>query len=394
MDLINRDDIRPGLRVKIVFSFAILVMIFLSGCAWQDSQSESEKSEAEENFPKIASWLAKKDEIISGKHSYDLVMTAWFMPEEAEKIKEVNPGAKILAGLSVNWVWDNPGWMTFLATAANYGKREPVEITEEMYLHKPNGERCAFGWASDKWGQEEIYAMDPRNEDWVELITYFYKNALEQASHDGIIVDMVTEKQWWCPGAISNEEWLEATKNIFSKIEKLNTKNKLVIFNAGKDLSDIDEFGEYFDGYLMENFMGDEMKTTFDDGLAAANSKYIVIYGVDTDDTGRKDLKKMRLGLTLSLLNDNTYFTYDFGPRDHGQDWWFPEYDVNLGKPLGKYYKKDNAYWRDFENGVVVSSPYSDVAINFDGEMRDVTTGTKDISFTVEKGDGRIFIKK
>ncbi len=393
MDPTNRDDIKPGLRVKIVFVFAILGVIFLSGCAWQDGRNESERPDREADFPKIASWLAKKDEIIAGKHPYDLVMTAWFMPEEAEKIKEANPGAKILAGLSVNWVWDNPGWMSFLVTAANYGKKEPIEITEEMYLHKPNGERCSFGWASEKWGQEEIYAMDPRNAEWIELIISFYKNTLEQTSHDGIIVDMVTEKQWWCPEAISNEEWLEATKNIFSKIENLNTKNKLVIFNAGKEVSDIDEFGEYFDGYLMENFLGDEMKTTFDDGLAAADNKYIVIYGVDTNDTGRKDLKKMRLGLSLSLLNDNTYFAYDFGPRDHGQDWWFPEYDVNLGKPEGEYYKKDDAYWRNFENGLVVSSPYSDVEVLLDEERTDITTGEKSRLFVVEKGDGRIFVK-
>ncbi len=374
-----------------ILTFAILAIIFLSGCVPQNTNQETG---AEFNFPKIASWLAKKDEIIAGKHPYDLVMTAWFTPEEAEKIKVANPNAKILAGLSVNWVWDNRDWMSFLATVANYGKKDPIEITEEMYLHKPDSERCAFGWASEKWGQEEIYAMDPRNEKWIGLITSFYKNVLDQASHDGIIFDMVTEKQWWCPEAISDAEWLSATKNIFSKIEKLNTKNKLVIFNAGKDVSDINEFGEYFDGYLMENFMGDQMKTTFDDGLSAADSKYLVIYGVDTNDTGQKDLKKMRLGLTLSLLNDNAYFTYDFGPRDHGQDWWFSEYDADLGKPLGEYYKKDNAYWRNFENGLVVSSPYSDAKVSFNEEYTDVTTEEKSKSFSIEKGDGRIFIKE
>ncbi|MFH2136586.1 MAG: putative glycoside hydrolase [Patescibacteria group bacterium] len=394
MDPTNRDDIRPELRVKIVFTFAILVIFLLSGCATQNSNQESGELDMKSNFPKIASWLAKKDEIISGKHPYDLVMSAWFTPDEAKKIKEANPKAKIFAGLSVNWVWDNKDWMSFLKTAANYGKKEPIEIAEEMYLHKPNGGRCSFGWASEKWGQEEIYAMDPRNEKWIELITSFYKNVLEQSSHDGIIVDMVTEKQWWCPEAISDAEWLSATKNIFSEIKKLNTKNKLIVFNAGKDIGDIDEFGEYFNGYLMENFMGDQMKTTFDDGLAAADSKYIVIYGVDTDDTGEKDLKKTRLGLTLSLLNDNTYFTYDFGPRDHGQDWWLPEYDVDLGKPEGAYYKKDNAYWRNFEKGVIVSSPYSNVEISFDEEYADVTTGEKAKTFSVGKGDGRIFIKE
>jgi hypothetical protein len=349
------------------------------------------------DFPKIASWLAKKEEIIASKKPYDLVMTAWFTPEEAEKIKRQNPNALLLAGLSLNWVWDNANWMTFLKTIANYGRNQKTEITEDMYLRKPNGKRCAFGYASEKWGHEEIYAMDPRNPKWVDFITNFYKNILEQPQHDGIIVDMVTEKQWWCPEAISDKEWLEAIKAIMKKIQDLNTKNKMVIFNAGKDFSNIDEFKEYFDGYLMENFLGAQMKTTFKDGLKAANDDYIVIYAVDTDDTGKKDQKKMRLGLTLSLLNDNTYFTYDFGPRNHGSAWWFKEYDVDLGKPLGKYYKKDNAYWREFEKGIVVSvvsSPYSKTAVSFDREYTDATTGQKSKSFTVEKGDGRIFITK
>ncbi|MBU0461009.1 MAG: putative glycoside hydrolase family 15 protein [Nanoarchaeota archaeon] len=381
---------------SIILILAIAVIILISGCAMQDTQPPDPEETYEEkaDFPKIASWLAKKDEITANKNPYDLVMTAWFTPEEAEQIKSTNPKAKILAGLSVNWVWNNQEWMTFLMTVANHGKAEPIEMTEEMYLHKPNGERCAFGWASKEWGHEEIYAMDPRNAEWTELITNFYKNVLEQTQHDGIIIDMVVEKQWWCPEAISDAEWLEATKNIFSKIKRLNSKNKLVVFNAGRNISDIDEFDTYFDAYLMENFMGNQMKTTFDDGLKAADSKYLVIYGVDTDDTGQKDLKKMRLGLTLSMLNDNTYFTYDFGPRDHGQAWWFPEYNVDLGRPLGGYYKKENAYWRNFEKGIVVSSPYSDITFSSDETYKDATTGINSGSFTIEKGDGRIFIKE
>ncbi|MFQ6089295.1 MAG: putative glycoside hydrolase, partial [Candidatus Methanofastidiosia archaeon] len=307
--------------------------------------------------------------------------------------REMNPNVIILAGLTVNWVYDNADWMAFLETVGNYGKKEEIKIKENMYLKKPNSERCAFGWTSKKWGHEEIYAMDPRNPEWIELITSFYKNVLDQPQHDGIIIDMVTEKQWWCPEAISDKEWVEATKVIMAKIKQLNTENKLIIFNSGRDFSEIDEYSEFMDGYLMENFLGKQLKTSFDEGLKAAESEYIVIYAVDTDDTGQKDLKRMRLGLTLSLLNDNTYFTYDFGPRDHGGAWWFPEYDVELGKPLSKYYKKDGALWREFENGVVLSSPYSEVNVNFDEEYMDVTTGTISKSFTIEKGDGRIFIR-
>lgn len=355
------------------------------------NETPTEPPEPESDYPKIACWLAKKEELIESGKPYDLVMAGWFTPEEAEQLRENNPDVILLAGLTTTWVWDNPDWMSFLVTVANYGMDTPVEINENMYLHDAEGERCGFGWASEEWNQEEIWAMDPRDPEWFDLITTFYSVVLDQPQNDGIIVDMVVEKQYWCP-EISDEEWLEATKDIYDTITALNTQNKLVIFNAGARLSDIDAYEEYFDGYLMENFMGDQLQTTYAEGLEAANSDYLVIYGVDTDDTGVEDYAKMRLGLTLSLLNDNTYFTYDFGPRDHGQAWWYPEYDVELGEPLGDYYESDGAYVREFENGYVVSAP-NGATLSFDEPLTDVTSGEQGTSFTVEAGDGRIYIR-
>lgn len=358
-----------------------------------DNSNETpiESRTTESDYPKIASWLAKKEELIESGKPYDLVMAGWFTPEEAGQLRENNPDVLLLAGLTTTWVWDNPDWMNFLVTVANYGMDTPVEINEDMYLHDAKGERSGFGWASEEWNHEEIYAMDPRDPEWFDLITTFYSVVLDQPQHDGIIVDMVVEKQYWCP-EISDEEWLEATKDIYDTIAALNTQDKLVIFNAGARLSDIDEYGEYFDGYLMENFMGDQLQTIYADGLEAAESDYIVIYNVDTDDTGIEDKAKMRLGLTLSLLNDNTYFTYDFGPRDHGQAWWYSEYDVELGDPLGDYYTQNGAYIREFENGYVVSAP-NGATVSFDESLTDVTNGESGTSFTVEAGDGRIYTR-
>jgi hypothetical protein len=343
--------------------------------------------------PQIASWLAKKDELIESGKRFDLVMSGWFTPKEAEQIREQNPKAKLLAGLSVSFVWANRDWMTFLETVASYDRAQPLKIEECMYLRTPTGEKCPFGWASSEWGHEEIYAVDPRNEDWQELITSFYKVLLDQEQHDGIIVDMVTEKpSYWWPQAISDEEWVSATKSIMSKIQGYNTKGKLVIFNAGKELADIDAYGAFMDGYVMENFLGG-WGANYDSGLAAADGPYLVVYAVDTNDTGRQDMKKMRLGLTLSLLRDNTYFAYDFGPRDHGQAWWFSEYDEDLGQPLGDYYVQDNAYRRDFEKGVVISSPKVMADVVFEQSHVDVSSGVSSLTFSVEAGDGRIFLR-
>ena len=381
---------------KILIFIIVAVIVVVGGSILWEGKSPAGPSGGGEvikdDFPKIASWCAKKDEIIQSKKPFDMVITGWVTPEEAKSMKENNPNMLIVAGLTTNWVWANAGWMQHYTTVANYGKSSPIEITEDMYLYDKDGKKCAFGWESEEWQQEEIYAMDPTNEQWIELVLSYYKTVLEQPQHDGITVDMVT--QWSpCKEGISDAEWIAATKKIFQKIKALNKDDKLIIINAGKDLSEISSYQDFFDGYLMENFMGDFIKATYKEGLENADKGYIVVYGIDTDNTGKKDKDKMRLGLTLSLLNDNTYFTYDFGPRDHGQAWWFDEYDADLGKPLGDYYKKDNAYFRDFEKGTVVSSPYSSVSVSFDTEHQDITTKTKSTSFTIGKGDGRIFIK-
>lgn len=365
--------------------------------SWEPTLPDEEPSETptvgeSPGYPKIASWCAKIGELIESGKPYDLVMSGWFTPEEAAQFRESNSDVLLLAGLTTTWVYDNEEWMSFLVTVANYGRDDAIEITEEMYLHDSEGERCGFGWASEEWGHGEVYAMDPRNEDWARLVVRFYETVLAQPTHDGVIVDMVVERQYWGRDAITDEEWTAATKAIYRRISDLNTEDKLVVFNAGARLADIDDYSEYFDGYLMENFMGGQLKTTFSEGLEALNGDKIVIFGVDTDDTGVVDMNKMRLGLALSLLGDNTYFTYDFGPRDHGQAWWYPEYDVDLGAPMGEYYEVEGAYWREYERGFVVAAP-DGASVSFDEEYTDATSGEASMSFTVEAGDGRIFLK-
>ena len=349
-------------------------------------------------YPKIASWVAKKDEIIKSKKPYDFIMADWFTVEEAQMIRDQNPNVKILAGAAISWVNEDINFINYIEVLGNLGTSKKIKIDDEMYLKKPNGEKCPFGWASDEFQQQEFYVMDPRNPQWIELMTSFYKNILTQPHHDGITFDMVSETSP-CPEAISDKEWLEATKEFMEGIKNINTEEKLVIINSGGYLSLIDEYSEYFDGFLLEKFLGKPFKkgwpsgANFHEGLRDAQSGKITIYAVDTDDTGVKDMNRMRLGLTLSLLNDNTYFTYDFGPRNHGQAWWFPEYDADLGVPLETYYEKDNAYWREFENGTVVCSPDTDVTVTFDTIHKDITTSEQSQTFEVSQGDGRIFLK-
>lgn len=384
---------------RLMAVWLLITTVVLAGCdgiresATTDSPSINvPATEVTPKYPRLASWLANKDEIIASGKPFDLIMTPWVETEEAVRLKEINSEMRLYAGLTLSFVYDDPGWKTFLLTVASHGRDTPFEITDSMYLRNPDGSRCAFGWASDAWGHGEIWAMDPRNPDWVELIISFYRVVLEQPQHDGIIVDMVLEKSW-CPEAISDGDWLMATRAIMEKLQEVNTQQKPVIFNAGCRFSDIDEYQDFFDGYVLENLLGTQCGTDFTDALETPTGEYLVVYAVDTDDTGEVDLDKMRLGLVLSLLGDNTYFAYDFGPRDHGQAWWFPEYDIDLGSPLGPYYEQGGAYRRDFKNGSVVFTPYADYTVVFGEEHTDVTGGHHAMQFNIHQGDGRIFLK-
>ena len=150
----------------------------------------------------------------------------------------------------------------------------------------------------------------------------------------------------------------------------------------------------------MESFLSGAAE--FDEGLETVDlvldktlEPHILIYTVYSENTVTKqevDPKNIRLALTLSLLNNNTYLSYDSKMEDIGSVLWQQEFSAEIGNPLGLYYEKDGAYWRDFENGVVVSSPNVNVNVVFDVDYVDVTTGETTKSFTVEEGDGRIFI--
>jgi len=53
----------------------------------------------------------------------------------------------------------------------------------------------------------------------------------------------------------------------------------------------------------------------------------------DSVDTGEQNLQQMRFNLATTLMG-NGYFVYDYGPKLHGQTWWYDEYDKGAGSSL------------------------------------------------------------
>ena len=378
----------------------------------QPTPPSNEGIEAIPRTPRLALWLAKKDQLIAHESAtYDLVMTSWFEPAEADAIKSRHPSAKLLAGLAHTWILDDPAWLEFLLTVANDGDPNgPLQITDDMYLMlDDNGDgtldrKCSLpGW-------EGLYAMDPRHPGWRQLILAFYETVAQQPQHDGIIVDMV-DAYPFCEGAWSGgvptpmdaATWESAQDQLLGLIRQRVPEGKWMLANAGHDFPSGSPFPRHLNGYLLENFLG-KWGADLEEGLASAQrafettqAPHLVVFAVDTDDTGEIDWARFRVGLSASLLLDKTYFAFDYGSRDHGSvaDWWFPQYyELALGNPLGPYTSAEGTYRRDFTGGVVIIATGENTRVQFDAPHTDVLTGETGLDFTIPRDDARILLKQ
>lgn len=67
--------------------------------------------------------------------------------------------------------------------------------------------------------------------------------------------------------------------------------------------------------------------------LEAKNTTDVSSLNPDTSNTGVTNLQVMREGLATALMG-NGYYSYDYGTQNHGQLWWFDEYDGGTGTSL------------------------------------------------------------
>jgi hypothetical protein len=112
---------------------------------------------------------------------------------------------------------------------------------------------------------------------------------------------------------------------------------------------------EYGNGAMLETFSvkgweGEEDPERWGDEIdfyrfweRAGKEPRLFLVNSNTFNTNRIDYPDMRFGLAGTLLGDG-YYSYDFGSLEHGQSWWFDEYDNAgsgkgyLGQPLGGAY--------------------------------------------------------
>jgi hypothetical protein len=123
----------------------------------------------------------------------------------------------------------------------------------------------------------------------------------------------------------SGTGWIDGMRSLLSLTRSL-APNAVIFANGA--------FFPEANGEEMEGF--DNEWWRFDTYLSLAGpdgTSPLSIVNPDTADTGVQDLQTMRFGLGIALMG-NGYFAYDYGDQNHGQTWWYDEYDDGAGSSL------------------------------------------------------------
>lgn len=371
------------------------------------------------DYPKLANYYLgeiKNDAgFLASLARYDLLILT---PEQIDthresvkKLRLLNPQMIILAyvpsqSFNVKY-WDKP-YSVF---------RHLRPIDNSWWLRDQTGAQIFH------WDDLANLNMDPA---WSRHLVGFIKQWIESPEVDGIFFDMISDSISWTNGgnidldnngakdapAEADKLWLERTVYLLDYAAK-NLSVKYIVINGSSNV----RLQEYVNGRMFENFpkawenYGEwgKIMNGWKKNQNTNKSPLITIINTNTANTGaQNNYRLFRYGFGTSLLLDG-FSSFDFGDQNHGQLWWYDEYDVNLGQPSGvarsltglANYQAD-VWRRDFSNGLVlVNSTGVSQQVDLGGEYEKirgnqdkvVNDGSIVSETTLGSYDGQILLK-
>ncbi|MDD5251657.1 MAG: putative glycoside hydrolase [Patescibacteria group bacterium] len=337
-----------------------------------------------------------------------------FNPSLARELKKLNPNITLLAYVPTK-SWNDTYWTDALHAKLKAG------IQDDWWLVDSSGNRVSV------WPGTTMINTVSGWQNW--LPQYVKDHVMSSGFWDGIMYDEFSGNVSWVNGgnidlhrtgqrtdpALADVAWQRATTNMLKRTRDLLGPDAVIITNG--DSTDV--FQPYVNGRVFESFPTPwEAGGTWGGVMAnylrlqsrvAKPSVFIV--NANTGGSGNQaDYRKVRYSLGSTLLGDG-FFSFDLGEGDHGQLWWYDEFNANLGRPLGapsellSPARKNVAagLWRrDFENGMVlVNSTGETHAVRLDGELEkirgtqapQINDGAVVTSVNVPPNDGLILLK-
>jgi len=316
-----------------------------------------------------------------------------YSPNSLKLLKQYNPNIKLVAYLASQEIRGDSGTLNGTLRQKLFNR-----INYQWWLKDGGGNKVAW-WPQNPMLNVTSDCPVVNNQRWSDALPWFVKTEIMSTGYwDGVFYDNVWDNisfmssysidlngdgQAEAVGDL-NAKWKSGMETLLSNTRNILGSDALVLGNGGE------AFYKYMNGTLYEHFpvkgWADMMKKyrfINDNGYNPA----LGILNVNVNNNGnQKDYKKMRFGLTSSLLDDG-YYSFDNGDQSHRETWWYDEYEAYLGQPAGEAFNiatsssnfsdgplrqsfSEAGVWRrDFKNGLVlVNSSGKEQYVDLGGE--------------------------
>lgn len=361
---------------------------------------------AQASYPQTANYFLKwtiSDEEALRLAKYDLLIldmeVQYNSPAQLRKIRELNPDVLMLAYLSSVDIVAKPSYIE------RHSLRDVLlsNIADSWWLRDLEGLKVSFWPGSDVLNIST--SESSLNERYYDYLPDFVNEEIVPAGvWNGVFYDNLWSDVCWLNNgnidldndaqaedcASINSAWSAGAKLMLEKSRRIFPADFLIAGNgqsSGPLLTSLN-------GLMMENFPAYwEANGSWSDSMLSYKRldeeiKRRPQINIINRSCGRSDnFSCFRFGLASTLLG-NAYYSVDYGVSDHGQTWWYDEYDVDLGRARSFAYnllensndKMRDGFWRrDFDYGAAfVNSTQREQTIIFKKEDFEKINGLQD----------------
>ncbi|MDP3837057.1 MAG: putative glycoside hydrolase [bacterium] len=345
-------------------------------------------------------------------------------PELIVLIRKLNPNVKILAYITSQEIIDNP------SQSNSYLRAELASGIIEKWRLKDDSGRRVVNWPfTSMLNLTERASQDASGYRFNEYLARFIKDEIKSSGlWDGVFYDNIWGDVAWINGGnldfdsdgqreskiVADSLWAEGVTKLLRLTRELCGNDFLIMGNGRVHWP----YQSTMNGMMLEGFPPSwenggtwqgSMETYLK--LPTVNASPVIPV-INIYEKNKENYRLFRFGLASALLGDG-YYSFDYDVTNHGQTWWYDEYDVGLGSAQSPAYNILNGgksdiqpgLWRrDFKNGVaIVNSTDKTQSFTFSKEEFEKIKGTQAptinngqrINFLkLEPRDGIILLKK
>ena len=292
-------------------------------------------------------------------------------PEQLRLIRRLNPDITILAYITSQNLFES--WVN--SNESVLRKKLNAGISDSWWLRNTSGERLS-DWPNAYVLNITNYSPQANGQRYNDYLPKFVISNLKNSGYwDGVFFDNVWDgAAWFNGGNVSlrdngykssayelNTAWVNGMAKIFTETQK--TWPEAVILGNGSWHS---QYQKLLDGWMVEDFptpwvSGGDWSAVMKNYLnfSSNGQQYNVLNAAAGE---ANNYQKFRYGLSNALMG-NAYYSFDYGPLDHGRLWWYDEYEIDLGAPQNTPYNlldrqnktiKPGLWRRDFSSGVAI----------------------------------------